>query len=216
VKKSNQTKGLWDEDRLPPWHPRRAQVISMPDCLKRQAPKRGKAKPTKKRAQPTFDEWRELRVKPSKPARRPSAPVTSKVLYYAFGSNMEEGQMKRRCPSATGGRFVSLKGYSLTFCGHSKGWGGAVATIRHDEQGIVYGRVWEVSWNDLIRLDGFEGHPYVYERRLMTLDDGTEAMIYIKPIKGDVASPSESYFTTIARGYQQVDLALDKLVDAVG
>jgi gamma-glutamylcyclotransferase len=123
--------------------------------------------------------------------------------------------MKRRCPSATGGRFATLKGFSLTFCGHSPGWGGAVATLRRDKAGIVFGRIWEITWADLYRLDGFEGHPYCYERQRMTLDDGTEVMIYIKPVNGDQAAPSESYFTTIARGYQQVDLPLDKLVDAV-
>ena len=208
MKKQNETKGLWDEDRLPSWHPRRSQVIPAPAGLK-----------PKVKAEPSFDEWRALRVAPS--IRKPVTSSSSigkinKVAYFAFGSNMEEGQMKRRCPSASGGRFVTLKGYSLTFVGHSTSWGGAVATIRPDESGIVYGRVWELTWADLMKLDRFEGHPYAYERQSMTLDDGTEAMIYIKPVENNVGSPSESYFTTIARGYQQADLSLDKLVDAVG
>ena len=138
-----------------------------------------------------------------------------RVRYFAFGSNMDAIQMVRRCPSAKGGEFGSLSGYALKFCGFSKGWGGAVATIAEDDNGVVWGRVWEMSWADLKALDGFEGHPFVYRRSLMDLDDGSKAMVYVKPVADNLGAPSESYFKTIARGYQQVKLSLDKLVDSV-
>lgn len=139
-----------------------------------------------------------------------------RIEYFSFGSNMEEVQMKTRCPTATGGRLVHLEDHMLTFCGFSHNWGGAVATIVPCAGEFVWGRVWTMSWPDLRRLDGFEGHPYAYRRSLMRLDDGSKAMVYVKPVEGNLGAPSEDYFKTIAQGYLQANLELDKLVDAVG
>lgn len=91
-----------------------------------------------------------------------------------------------------------------------------MATIVKDQEGSVLGRVWEITWDDLRRLDAFEGHPYVYRRRILTLDDGQRPMVYIKPVDDDENGPSEAYFRTIANGYLQADLDLENLVDAAG
>lgn len=157
--------------------------------------------------------------KPFKPVRRKprykSEFENTRVKYFAFGSNMEAGQMLRRCPSAEiieGSR--ALDGYSLTFCGHSNKWGGGVATIVSSGEGVVFGRLYSLTWGDVRRLDGFEGHPYVYKRQYVRLTDGSMALTYIKPVNNNIKPPSHSYFTTIARGYQQVGIDLDKLIDA--
>lgn len=142
--------------------------------------------------------------------------IDARVIYFAFGSNMDSTQMKRRCPSAQGGEVATLDGYRLTFCGFSSSWGGGVATIVRDEGASVLGRVWEITWDDLRQLDAFEGHPYVYRRRILTLNDGQRPMVYIKPVDDDENGPSEAYFRTIANGYLQADLDLENLVDAAG
>lgn len=138
-----------------------------------------------------------------------------RVLYFAFGSNMEKSQMLKRCPSAqeVEGKYT-LDGYRLTFCGHSNKWGGGVATIIKERFDIVLGRLFSLTWSDVYKLDGFEGHPYVYKRQYVTLTDGQRVLTYIKPVKNNESRPSHSYFTTIARGYQQVGYELDKLVDS--
>ncbi len=146
---------------------------------------------------------------------RPRRNPELRVLYFAFGSNMELGQMKKRCPSAreVEGHY-SLDGYRLAFCGYSNSWGGGVATIEPFKIGVVLGRLYSMTWDDVRRLDGYEGHPHVYRRSYKTLTDGQSVLTYVKPIKNNRTSPSESYFTTIARGYQQVGYDLEKLVDA--
>ena len=172
--------------------------------VKPQAPK-PKAKP---KAKP------KTKVKWTKSSRLDSW-VSSRVLYFAFGSNMEQGQMIKRCPSAklVDGQYA-LDGYKLTFCGHSNKWGGGVATIVKSGEGVVLGRLYSLTWSDIRRLDGFEGHPYVYKRQYITLTDGQSVLTYIKPVKKNLNPPSTLYFRTIARGYQQVGYELDKLVDA--
>lgn len=161
------------------------------------------------------------KVKPKPVVRYKSVksikPVYSnvRVLYFAFGSNMEAGQMKKRCPSAleVSGQYA-LDGYKLTFCGHSNKWGGGVATIVKSGEGVVLGRLYSLTWSDVFKLDGFEGHPYVYKRQYITLTDGQSVLTYIKPVKNNLNAPSDSYFSTIARGYQQCEYELEKLIDA--
>ena len=89
-----------------------------------------------------------------------------------------------------------------------------MATIVKNNNGIVLGRLYSMTWADIHNLDGFEGHPYVYKRQYVTLTDGQSVLTYIKPVKKNENKPSTSYFKTIARGYQQAGYNLDKLVDA--
>ena len=48
--------------------------------------------------------------------------------YFAFGSNLDQEQMRARCPSAKLLGPAVLPGHALAFAGYSHRWGGAVAT----------------------------------------------------------------------------------------
>jgi gamma-glutamylcyclotransferase (GGCT)/AIG2-like uncharacterized protein YtfP len=45
----------------------------------------------------------------------------------------------------------------------------------------IHGEVYEVTPDVLQELDFLEGHPDFYERRVVTLEDGTEAWVYLLP-----------------------------------
>jgi len=45
------------------------------------------------------------------------------TLCFAYGSNLDPAQMRRRCPRARPGRRATLYGYRLAFGGHSQAWG---------------------------------------------------------------------------------------------
>lgn len=47
----------------------------------------------------------------------------------------------------------------------------------------VVGEVYDVDIATLARIDGLEGHPNFYERKLVTLDGGERAWIYLLPYK---------------------------------
>ena len=56
-------------------------------------------------------------------------------------------------------------GYERIFAGKSKGWGDSgVASIHPLDGAITYGAVVELSDDELLQLDVFEGHPNTYKR----------------------------------------------------
>lgn len=85
-------------------------------------------------------------------------------LYFAYGSNLDVEQMKRRCPESKVLVPGCLRGYRLDFTWHSSGWGGGVADVVLDPQKEVWGVVYELTMRDLELLDNYEGYPKVYTR----------------------------------------------------
>lgn len=80
------------------------------------------------------------------------------MLYFAYGSNMDWGQMKERCPAA---RFVGaavLRDYRLAFTRRSVNRGCGVSDAVPDEGKAVWGVVYEIPDADMGRLDVAEGY----------------------------------------------------------
>ncbi|MBQ9016120.1 MAG: gamma-glutamylcyclotransferase [Firmicutes bacterium] len=123
-------------------------------------------------------------------------------LYIAYGSNMNIGQMQRRCPTAKVVTNMYLEGHRLRFMGSHYG---AVATIEPSPDDLVPVTIWEICPDDEQSLDAYEGYPRLYRKETMKIKLGKKtfsAMIYImnseKMIYGQ---PSEPYFETIREGY---------------
>ncbi|MEW5853134.1 MAG: gamma-glutamylcyclotransferase family protein [Myxococcota bacterium] len=124
--------------------------------------------------------------------------------YFAYGSNLDEAQMRRRCPSSRVGPRGVLREYALAFGGFSRSWGGATATVVPRAGAHVPGVLYDVTAEDLQLLDGFEGHPHEYERVVTTVDVGearTEAWVYILPLTGEPRAPARRYLEVIERSY---------------
>tara|TARA_B100000315_G_scaffold65392_1_gene59359 strand:+ start:3991 stop:4161 length:171 start_codon:yes stop_codon:yes gene_type:complete len=51
------------------------------------------------------------------------------MLYFAYGSNLDNDQMKDRCPSAKDKGTACLKEHRLDFTRHSTRWDCAVADV---------------------------------------------------------------------------------------
>ena len=127
-------------------------------------------------------------------------------LYFAYGSNLDSAQMRRRCPSARLVGAAILDGYRLGFAGRSASWGGGVATVVRDREGRVPGLVWAVSADDLERLDRCEGHPFAYRRKRLLVDTGEarrrRVHVYVKN-DAEQALPTEAYLGVIWRAYRR-------------
>lgn len=78
-------------------------------------------------------------------------------LYFAYGSNLHEGQMKSRCPSAHFVCRAELKDHALKFTRRSiqRGCGVVDAVPEPDES--VWGVVYRLDETELGRLDTCEG-----------------------------------------------------------
>lgn len=135
-------------------------------------------------------------------------------LYFAYGSNLDESQMERRCPDAVFSAKAHLRDHRLAFTGRSSTRGCAVATVLPAAGQRTEGVLWRVSKSDLRSLDGCEGHPHVYYREVMTLtlDDGQEvqAWVYIKRDEMP-GTPSQEYYGIIRRGYEKWGLDVSLL-----
>lgn len=140
--------------------------------------------------------------------------------YFAFGSNLDSKQMKRRCPRAREVNTARVYGYALRFVGWSRGWGGAVADIAKRRGARTEGVLYELPYVDLKeRMDRFEGCPHVYKRVRVNarLPSGraVRAWTYVKAGNREHGVPSVEYFTAIWNGYESRYIDPQPLLDAV-
>lgn len=135
-----------------------------------------------------------------------------KKIYFAYGSNLNHGQMAYRCPDA---EFVGtgiIKNYSLTFKGDNHG----VADIFPCAGGRVPVGVWRISPSDERRLDVYEGYPSLYGKRTVRALCGgkyIEGTVYVMVAQKPVKLPSEAYFNTILEGYSDCGIDCEALFD---
>ena len=127
-------------------------------------------------------------------------------LYFAYGSNINLGQMAYRCPAADVVGPVVLEGYELLFRGNAKENG--VATIARHKGRKVHGLLWKITPECEQSLDIYEGYPRLYEKLEVKVRtrDGQEitAMAYDMTNLWRVPSvPSKVYYDGILEGYRQ-------------
>jgi gamma-glutamylcyclotransferase (GGCT)/AIG2-like uncharacterized protein YtfP len=130
------------------------------------------------------------------------------MLTFAYGSNLDEDQMRARCPSARPLGRARLAGHALAFGGYSGRWGGAVASVVRAPGRTVEGVLYDLSRDDLRGLDAFEGVPCVYERaaRVVTDDDGARwrAFVYVLRAPNRLPTrPSPRYLAVVRRAYER-------------
>lgn len=141
-------------------------------------------------------------------------------LYVAYGSNLNKGQMKGRCPTAVFVGTGVIEGYELQFKGSPHG---AHATIAPKEGSSVPVGVWKIQKRDEDSLDMYEGYHkkgYCYydkERIPVQMDDGSTltGMVYIMDRKMDFGYPSTNYCNIVARGYLDCGLDMGVLEQAL-
>lgn len=83
-------------------------------------------------------------------------------IYIAYGSNMSEVQMARRCPDAVLSGTGRIRGYELLFKGSLTG---CYATIEKKAGAFVPVVFWRISPADERRLDAYEGFPRFYYKK---------------------------------------------------
>ena len=122
------------------------------------------------------------------------------MLYFAYGSNLNQKQMKIRCKDSYFIKSISLKGYSLTF--RSK-YG--AADIEKKKNSKVIGALYEISKSDEKRLDIYEEYPILYKKMYFNYF-GKKIMTYIMPKKTTFKNPTTRYLNIIIQGYKDCKL----------
>jgi len=141
------------------------------------------------------------------------------MLYFAYGSNLDGRQMSWRCPSAEVVGAAWLPDHRLAFAGHSRLWGGAVATVAPAPGAAVEGLVYRISGADLAALDRCEGHPAFYRRvRRAVLDERGRRLrpsLYLLADRPE-ALPAFPYLATLWRAYDRLGFDPTALAGAIG
>ncbi len=118
------------------------------------------------------------------------------MLYFAFGSNLNRKQIKRRCKNS---RFISrhiLKNYQLVF--RSK-YG--AADIQRKKGSSVLGAIYDINKTDEKKLDAYEEFPKVYVKKYFKIL-GKKVMFYYMFNKTKQTEPSRRYLNSIIQGYK--------------
>lgn len=119
------------------------------------------------------------------------------MLYFAYGANVNQRNLKRYAPRARALCTARLPGHRLVF----KGFADAIKDGKSDLAGVLY----EITPACELALDRYEDVPALYRKAMVTVetDEGPrEAMIYVMN-GGAVAPPDITYFNIVARGYAE-------------
>ena len=121
------------------------------------------------------------------------------MLYFAFGSNLNQKQMKRRCRDSKYIGCYSLKNYKLVFRNYFLG--GGVADVEKKNNSSVLGAIYKISKKDERELDIYEDFPKTYIKKYFRLL-GKKVMFYYMPKKTKHVLPSKRYLNLIIKGYK--------------
>ena len=81
------------------------------------------------------------------------------MLYFAYGSNLNHFQMKRRCKDSVYLKKINLKNFCLTFRSKYR-----AADIEPKKNSVVPGGLFEISKSDEKKLDVYEDFPILYKK----------------------------------------------------
>ena len=127
------------------------------------------------------------------------------MLYFAYGSNLNHFQMKKRCKDSTFLKKINLKNFRLTFRSKYR-----AADIEPCRNSIVPGGLFEISKNDEKKLDVYEDYPILYKKYYF-LHYGKKVMTYTMVKKSPFKFPTERYLNIIKRGYKDCNLNIEIL-----
>ena len=129
------------------------------------------------------------------------------MRYFAYGSNLNHFQMKRRCKDSIFLKKINLKDFRLTFRN-------MYADIEPKKNSIVQGALFKISKIDEKKLDVYEDYPIVYKKYYFTYY-GKKIMTYIMVKKTLFTYPTKRYLDIIKKGYKDCDLDIRFLTKAL-
>tara|TARA_B100001250_G_C19745716_1_gene765187 strand:- start:227 stop:637 length:411 start_codon:yes stop_codon:yes gene_type:complete len=123
-----------------------------------------------------------------------------RTLYFAYGSNLNFFQMKKRCKDSIFIKKINLQNFKLTFRSKYR-----AADIEPKKNSIVPGGLFEISKNDEKKLDVYEDYPLLYKKYYFYYYK-KKVMTYIMVKKTPFRYPTERYLNTIKCGYKDCKL----------
>ena len=139
-------------------------------------------------------------------------------LYFAYGSNLNRGQMERRCPRSKVYCKGVLEEYTLIFRRGATDVRPGVADVVPCVGGKVFGGLYTLTPQDIDSLDCREGVTHVYQRgpcEVKVREEIVPAFFYYMNPEFLVKKPCRSYYEKIVDGYEKWGIELRYLEDAL-
>ena len=127
------------------------------------------------------------------------------MLYFAYGSNLNHFQMKRRCKDSVFLKKIILKNFRLTFRSKYR-----AADIEIKKNSIVPGGLFEISKSDEKKLDIYEDFPILY-KKIYFFYYNNKVMTYTMTRKTKFMFPTTRYLNVVKQGYKDCLLPLSYL-----
>ena len=131
------------------------------------------------------------------------------MLYFAYGSNLNHFQMKKRCKDSIFIKKIKLKNFRLTFRSKYR-----AADIEPKKKSLVPGALFEISKSDEKKLDIYEDYPILYKKHYFFYY-GKKVMTYTMVNKSIFRFPTERYLNVVKRGYKDCKLDMSYLIKAL-
>lgn len=134
-----------------------------------------------------------------------------RTRYFAYGSNLDADQMRKRCPTSLPVGRAQLEHHRIDFTHFSRRWQGGAADVVPHSGALVWGVVYELDEADLTRLDRFEtGYDRVSFQVLGDAGRVEEAISYTVRSKGQFR-PTRVYLEKMLRWGERHELPSDYL-----
>ncbi|MFA7059900.1 MAG: gamma-glutamylcyclotransferase family protein [Pedobacter sp.] len=129
-------------------------------------------------------------------------------LYFAYGSNMNQGQISSRCYKPEVIAIARLSNHGISFFGYSKRWDGGEATLVSKPGEDLWGVVYKLSFFDSERLDSWQdvrldgtGSYFLFPTKVVDKDGNNyPVLLYKKFFSDEPRFPSTEYLDTIVSG----------------
>ena len=131
------------------------------------------------------------------------------MLYFAYGSNLNHFQMKRRCKDSVFLKKINLNNFRLTFRSKYR-----AADIEPKKNFKVVGGLFEISKSDEKKLDIYEDYPILYKKYYFYYY-GKKVMTYTMVRKTSFTYPTERYLNIVIKGYKDCKLDKKLLLEAL-
>ena len=147
--------------------------------------------------------------------------ANEKRNYIAYGSNLNIPQMRMRCPGARIIGTSVIPDYELLFKGSKTG---SYLTIEPKAGASVPVAAWEVSAENELALDHYEGYPDFYYKTEMVLPikgirsgkvRRRRVFVYIMHEERSLGLPSAAYIQVCREGYRKFGFDEEFLIGAM-
>ena len=131
------------------------------------------------------------------------------MLYFAYGSNLNHYQMKKRCKDCKFIKAYNLKNFKLTFRSLYR-----AADIEQKKNSFVPGALFEISKIDEKKLDLYEDFPILYKKYYFYINK-KKVMTYTMSNKTPFMYPTSKYLDIIKKGYSDCKLNIKDLTKSL-